>query len=70
MFKFRMTVVVELTITLARLFIICAFIVGAVYGFMFQDTIVMCTSIASALGLFALSSNNKSKEKLHVVDTN
>jgi hypothetical protein len=63
-----MTVVIELTITLARLFIIMAFIVGAVYGFMYRDAIVMCTSIGSALGLFALSSNNKSKEKIHALD--
>jgi len=63
MFKFKCELEIRLLVTLTRVFAFTALIVGSCYGFTFKDPVVMITSITSALGLFALNSNNKSKEK-------
>jgi hypothetical protein len=63
MFKFKLEIDIKLLITTTRVFAFMAFIVGAIYGFVKTDPIVMTATLASSIGLFALNTTNKSKEK-------
>ena len=63
MFKFKLELDIRLLITTTRVFAFMAFIVGAIYGFVKTDPVVMVSTLASSIGLFALNTINKSKEK-------
>lgn len=63
MFKFKLELDIRLLITTTRVFAFMAFIVGACYGFVKTDPVVMVSTLASSIGLFALNTSNKSKEK-------
>ena len=70
MFKFKLNIDIKLLITTTRVFAFMAFIVGACYGFVKTDPVVMVSTLASSIGLFALNTSNKSKEKTNAMDTN
>jgi hypothetical protein len=66
--KFKLDIDVRLLITTTRVFAFMAFIVGACYGFAKTDPVVMVSTLASSIGLFALNTTNKSKEKSNALD--